>query len=185
VRATRHLCKGTALAGLSLLAACAVVPPAAPPPSTPPLPAPATPPLPQLAPPAPERLWDVADLTPGQWSYEVGKDGRIARYGEDGRDSVLALRCDFATRRLILMLPGAETPTGAVTIRTSNGDLVWPYARGADGAAMAMVSRSASDPGFDAMAFSRGRISIERPGAARAIVPVWAELARVVEDCRN
>ena len=38
---------------------------------------------------------------------------------------------------------------------------------------------------LDAMVFSRGRFVVERTGAAPLVVPPYAEIGRVVEDCRG
>jgi hypothetical protein len=43
---------------------------------------------------------------------------------------------------------------------------------------------SAYDPLLDAMAFSRGRVGLSALSLPTLIVPAWAEVARVVEDCR-
>ncbi len=40
------------------------------------------------------------------------------------------------------------------------------------------------DPILDAMAFSRGRILLETDGHTPIILPAWAEITRIVEDCR-
>lgn len=40
------------------------------------------------------------------------------------------------------------------------------------------------DPILDAMAFSRGRFAVEAGGLRSMAIPNWAELGRVVEDCR-
>jgi len=37
---------------------------------------------------------------------------------------------------------------------------------------------------LDAIAFSRGRFSVEAAGTARLVIPAWPEAARVVEACR-
>jgi hypothetical protein len=42
-----------------------------------------------------------------------------------------------------------------------------------------------NDPILDAMAFSRGRILVEAEGQQPIILPSWAEIARIVEDCRG
>lgn len=42
----------------------------------------------------------------------------------------------------------------------------------------------ASDPLLDAMAFSRGRFMVEAPGTVPLYLPSWAEVSRVIEDCR-
>jgi hypothetical protein len=41
-----------------------------------------------------------------------------------------------------------------------------------------------TDPILDAMAFSRGRVLVEMEGQQPVILPTWAEIARIVEDCR-
>jgi hypothetical protein len=42
----------------------------------------------------------------------------------------------------------------------------------------------AYDPMLDAIASSRGRIGFSSSGLATLIVPPWAEVGRVIEDCR-
>ena len=44
---------------------------------------------------------------------------------------------------------------------------------------------AANDPLLDAIAFSRGRFVIEQPGRAPLVLPAWAEIERVIEDCRG
>ena len=43
---------------------------------------------------------------------------------------------------------------------------------------------SAWDPLLDAIAFSRGRVGIGVSGQPALVLPSWAEVARVIEDCR-
>ncbi|WP_343520792.1 hypothetical protein [Sphingomonas sp.] len=43
----------------------------------------------------------------------------------------------------------------------------------------------ANDQLVDAMGYSRGRFIVETPGMAPLVVPAWAEVLRVVEDCRG
>ncbi len=74
-----------------------------------------------------------------------------------------------------------------MTIRTSYGDLRWPTVIvPEDGVADPGVKavRPAADPGFDWIAFSRGRVSLEID-QLRIIVPVLGEVVRVIEDCRG
>jgi hypothetical protein len=47
------------------------------------------------------------------------------------------------------------------------------------------VDIAAADPILDAMAFSRGRVLVEMEGQQPIILPSWAEIARIVEDCRG
>jgi len=41
------------------------------------------------------------------------------------------------------------------------------------------------DPLLDAFAFSHGRVGVTVSGLAPLVVPAWAEVARVIEDCRS
>jgi hypothetical protein len=73
-----------------------------------------------------------------------------------------------------------------MTVRTSAGNFTWRALGVTDERpAEATVTLPASDRALDAIAYSRGRISVEAPGAARLILPVWAEVSRVIEDCRG
>mgnify|MGYP006891167444 CR=1 FL=1 len=42
---------------------------------------------------------------------------------------------------------------------------------------------NATDPLLDAMALTKGRFAVE-VGAAKLYLPSWAEVSRVIEDCR-
>lgn len=163
---------------LLTLAGCQMVPHAEP--VSPPAPAarPAPPPPPPAAQPA--LSWEEAPVAPGDWSYrQTGADSE-ARFGTNASAPLLTVRCTGATRRIVLQ--GAGLGGSALTIRTSYGALEWtadaPVASGLT------VTRPAGDPGFDWIAYSRGRIALEASAAPRLIVPVWAELVRVIEDCR-
>jgi len=178
--------RALSLAGLVTLPACTVVPPAAPPPSPPP-PQPAPPPP---APPpvvvAPEKPWDVAPLTPGTWRYERQGAASIASFGIPGGSRVAALRCEPGARQLTFSAGGrVVTSVVPVSIRTTSGTLAWNGTFVGGDNPSVQVTRPASDSGFDWIAYSRGRISVEAQGLPRLILPVWAEISRVVEDCRG
>jgi hypothetical protein len=97
---------------------------------------------------------------------------------------ILILRCDRASRRIDIMRVGGSS--GSMTVRTSAGDFTWPASGVTDGRpAEAIVTLPAGDRALDAIAYSRGRISVEASGTARLILPVWAEVSRVIEDCRG
>ncbi len=184
----------TASSLIMLLASC-VGPPTDAPASTRPArarPAPAPRPAPTPAPtltPAPPpatpvaaaTAWADRPLTPGNWTYRPEPSGSIALFGSPAQP-LLTLRCDRASRRVILTRAGAGQ--GAMVIRTSYGAVSWP-ATAQGGAQPALVAaRAASDAVLDQMAYSRGKIGVEAQGAAPLVLPAWAEIARVVEDCR-
>jgi hypothetical protein len=172
----------TALAAFVLLAGCQAVPrPAAPPPPPPPAPTPTPTPAPQ-----PTLSWDVAPVLPGDWSYGVRSNLPTATFGPDAATPQVTFACRPATRQIELTAHAVQPTARNMVIRTSFGALPWPGAiTPGGGAPMLRVTRPASDPGFDWIAYSRGRIAIEIDGGTRLVVPVWAEISRVIEDCRN
>ncbi len=46
------------------------------------------------------------------------------------------------------------------------------------------VAIPARDPILDAMALTKGRFAIEAQGTQTLYIPAWAEVTRVIEDCR-
>ena len=42
-----------------------------------------------------------------------------------------------------------------------------------------------SDAVLDQLAYSRGRFAVEVQGQETLIVPAWAEISRVIEECRG
>nr|WP_253201265.1 hypothetical protein [Sphingomonas quercus] len=164
-----------------LVAGC--VAPKAPPPVVthaapkPPPPAPVARPAP---PPAAAEDWRDVALTPGTWRYTLGKDGSIAAFGADPGAPLFVIQCAVAGREVILYRPGV-TMAAAATLTTSFG--TQPVATGAvmGGVGWRMAAR---DPALDRIAFSRGRFMVEGIGP-RLVLPAWAEVARVIEDCRG
>ena len=158
------------------LAAC--VPAATPPPpqpTPPPRPIPAPPPHPDPA-PAPPVGWQDGPLSTGDWTYSGGGAVLQATYaGPNG--PLLVLRCDSG-RQIRIFRPAAAA--GAITIATTFGQRVVPP--GNDGQAPATLP--ASDPLFDQIAFSRGRILVREPAGGDLVLPSWPEPARLIEDCR-
>lgn len=172
----------SALAVLSSLgiAGCVAPPPeAAPPPQVVALPAP-----PLAAPVTLGDDWRDWPLTPGTWRYGTGS----ARFGEADGLPVLGLACDRASRIVTLSRPGVSgDPT--LTIRTTSATRAltatamtrpdsWPPTA-------LEVRMAATDPLLDTMAFSRGRFTVEQPGKPPLVIPAYAEIGRVIEDCRG
>lgn len=143
--------------------------------------APAPAPVPVNVPaPTPIADWQDWPWTPGAWRYAREATGSSASYGVTGQVPALVLRCDRAARTLLLSRPG--TSAAPFTIRTSATtgsvatQLVPPQ----------VVARFAvNDRLLDAMAFTRGRFTVEQPGVAPLVLPPWAEVGRVIEDCRG
>lgn len=117
--------------------------------------------------------WRVAPVTQGMWSWRPLPGGSEAIF-QDYRGPQLAIRCSIAARTVAIVRTGAMN--GApVMVRTTSSERSL--------ASGGLVS--ARDPLLDAIAFSRGRISVEVAGAQRLVIPAWPEAARAVEDCRK
>lgn len=97
----------------------------------------------------------------------------MASFGQGTGVSALELRCERDA--LVLTRAGA---TGPLTVRTTSTTKQLPA--GPQGARLA-----ARDPIVDAMGFSRGRFIVESGTGAPLVVPAWAEILRVAEDCRR
>ena len=128
--------------------------------------------------PPPVADWRDAVITPGTWVYSRDVRGTQATFG----GGTATLRCDMGARRVVLAL--ATGPGTPITIRTtSKVSAVVPQAAAANG--LTTLNFAANDPLLDAMAFSRGRFAVEQAGRATLYIPAYAEVGRVVQDCRG
>ncbi|MBS0254767.1 MAG: hypothetical protein JSS36_06035 [Proteobacteria bacterium] len=175
--ATPWLQSAGALALIGVLGSCseATLPP--PPAAPPPPPVIATAPTVPAGPP-PAADWREAGFTAGEWQWQPG----LARFTSGGA-VLFSLECRAATRTVRLVRPGATAASGAIELATTT--LTRPLPAAAEPAAGLVAELPAGDPLLDAMAFSRGRFSVEASGAAPLVLPAWPEVARVVEDCRR
>lgn len=165
-----------------LLAGC-VAPSQPPPRPAPPVAVPTPAPAPTPAPPPPPVSADWRDwpLTPGNWSYRADAQGSTASFGVPGLAPEFTLRCDRARSRIVLMRNG-QASVPALTIRTTSIARTLPLSPATTGAAADLAAR---DTLIDAMGYSRGRFMVQGGGAPALVVPAWAEILRVAEDCRS
>lgn len=166
------------LVGALALAACVAPPVAAPPPAPPVRPAPPPP-----RPAAPPSAWTDRPLTPGRWVYREEPRGTIAEYGPAGSSAVLTLRCDRVAGLVAITRPGMP---GRMTLTATTGARAYlAQAAGTGAMPQAIITLASRDPQLDAIAFSRGRFMVSLDNAPDLLLPSWAEVARVVEDCRS
>jgi hypothetical protein len=148
-----------------------------------PLPAPSPAPRPAPAPaPAPSSDWRDWPLTPGSWSYRQDSRGSIALFGRAGGDADVTLRCDRSRERVYLSRRGDAA--GPLTIRTSSTTRTLAAVPAGGTPAYLAVELDVHDPLLDAIGYSRGRFVVEGAGLPALTIPAWAEMLRVVEDCR-
>jgi hypothetical protein len=171
--------KFSMLIALSALTACSAPPPPPPSPQAPP-PKPVV-----VAPPPPVKPvgdWTDWPLAAGDWIYRQDERGSIALFGIPNADALVTLRCDRARQRIYLARAGASA--GSIVIRSSSS--MKEFAGQPTGGAMPYVATEIMprDAILDAMIFSRGRIAIDVTGQTPLAIPSWAEIGRVVEDCR-
>lgn len=126
--------------------------------------------------------WTEAAITPGDWTWGMESGQSVARFA----GSLLILRCDSASRTVILERAGSAAVAGQVPMTVITDSISKPLAgiaRTGSQPAIA-VTLGPRDPLLDAMAFSRGRFALETSGLPTLYVPSWPEISRVIEDCR-
>ena len=129
--------------------------------------------------------WQYRPATVGNWRYRAEAAGTVALFGASATDVRLTLRCDRASRRISLARAGAGIGQGAMIVRTSYGATSWPVTPSSAASPQVVAFRAASDTVLDQVAYSRGKFAVEVAGSEPLIVPAWAEVSRVIEDCRG
>lgn len=171
------------LAGATVLAIAACVPQ---PKSTPPVQTRPTP-TPTPPPPAPAPVYDSwidAPQTPGEWSYRAASGGGSALFGERNGEARFTMRCDAGARSVILSRVGQQQGAARMVVRTESQTRTLAASAGNPTLPAIEARLAASDRLLDAMALSKGRFAVEVPGTPTLYLPSWAEVTRVIEDCR-
>jgi hypothetical protein len=141
-------------------------------------------PQPSPAPAAPPAQTSVEYSLPiaGNWTFAATADGSEATFANEAGQAQLTIRCTRSTRRVAFLKP-ATAATPSLSIWTSSQTKSVPATYDA---ASGRVSTDfpAYDPFLDAIASSRGRIGFSLPGSEPLVVPPWADVGRVIEDCR-
>ena len=169
-------------AGVAAVAACVPRQEPAPKRPQPPVQRPAQQ-IPQPQPqPAPAQDWRDVPLTPGAWYYRNEGASSQALFGVPNSEGVFIVRCNPAARQVTLSREGNGN---AMTVRTTSTSRTLPVSVQTEPLAYVMSMLPATDRLLDAIAFSRGRFTVEVPGTSMLVLPAWPEVARVVEDCRG
>ena len=117
----------------------------------------------------------------GSWSYAPTTAGSEASFATSSGQPQLTIQCTRATRRIALIKPGAASPSMWVWTSSQKKSLPATYDAAA---ARVRAELPAFDPLLDAIASSRGRIGFSTSGLSVLVVPPWADVGRVIEDCR-
>ncbi len=131
---------------------------------------------------APVVDFNNVQVAPGSWTYQPMPGGSMARFVDTTNTARLVLQCTRATRRVSVSLT-STAPAASLSLWTSIASRNLP-ARFEANAMRVTAELPAYDALLDAIAFSRGRISVTMPGGVPLVVPAWPEAARTVEDCR-
>ena len=185
-----HALLAPALVPILALAACVPAtkaPAPAPAPIARPAPAPTRPAPAAPMPVAPSVGWMDAALTPGAWRYQdFGPGmGKRALFGLADGTEYFGLDCvtyPNGPEILFTRTGRPSKPALTMTIRTETMNRALAAQR--LGAQMTAVAVPATDPLLDAMALSKGRFAVEVEGEAPIYLPSYAEVSRVIEDCR-
>ncbi|MEE4153735.1 MAG: hypothetical protein V2I27_06215 [Erythrobacter sp.] len=125
-----------------------------------------------------------APQTPGTWSYAQDPGETLALYGEDPRAPVFLMRCSGQGLALARVTDQAQSAPRVMSVTTETVTRQLEAAPVAGQPNLIAVPLAAGDPLLDAMAITKGRFAIEVEGERSLYLPAWAEVTRVIEDCR-
>jgi hypothetical protein len=182
-------------AGLPLLALAAALSACAPAAKAPPVatagtPAPRPPvaaapsaPLPVMPPSA---SWMDAPATPGEWRYSASADGSRADFRTPFSPGAFTIACRATTAGPQIELTRYDfAKDGPIfTVRTETASRSF-RARVSSQMTILIHGIAPTDPLLDAMALSKGRFAVETEGLPTLYLPSYAEVSRVIEDCRG
>jgi hypothetical protein len=131
--------------------------------------------------------WMDTPITQGAWQYrDFGAGmGKRAEFLDPPNGTYFSFDCVTYPNgpEILFTRFGRPTkPTLLMTIRTETAQRALTAQR--FGAETIMVAVPASDSLLDAIALSKGRFAVEVEGEAPLYLPSWAEVSRVIEDCR-
>ena len=127
---------------------------------------------------------DLGTATPiaGSWSYAAAPDGSEAVFSNSAGSKQLFVRCTRATRRVSISRP-ATAAAPSLSVWTSSLERSVPSSFN-PATGRLTIDLANYDPLLDAIVSSRGRVAYTVGTQPALVVPPWAEVARVIEDCR-
>jgi hypothetical protein len=127
-----------------------------------------------------------APQTAGTWTYSDDPGETLAAFFETGNDIEFVLRCDKATGmvRIGRFISSPDTANRLMRITTETSTRQLQARPVANAVLVAAAELDPRDPLLDAMALTKGRFAVEVEGERTLYLPAWAEVTRVIEDCR-
>ena len=133
---------------------------------------------------APAGAQDVTTATPiaGSWTYAAAADGSEAVFANASGSPQLYVHCTRATRRVAISRP-ASVAAPSIDVWTSSLSRTVASSFNPTTGRLT-IDLGNYDPLLDAIVSSRGRVGFTVGTQPPLVVPPWAEVARVIEDCR-
>ena len=128
--------------------------------------------------------WLDAPQTPGGWTYRDRPDGGFATFGPTGQPALFGLECSRSGRSIRMVRSAGAAGETPMRIRTETTERLLSARPNPSGTPTVVADVAASDPLLDAVALTRGRFAVEAAGTPTLYLPAWAEVTRVIEDCR-
>ena len=119
----------------------------------------------------------------GDWIYSSTPTGSQAVFRDSASQRPqLTIRCSRPARHVTIAKPASAA---APFLFAWTSSLSKSFSATFDPAtAQLSATLEASNTLLDALAFSRGRFGVSVSGAPALVLPAWAEVGRVIEDCR-
>lgn len=128
--------------------------------------------------------WLDAPQTPGDWSYRREAARSMAGFGPPGTENLLVLICERGTNQITLLVAGEVASPVLMTVRTETQQRILTASQSKMEMPFLAATFAANDRLLDAMAITKGRFAVEVEGFEPLYIPAWAEVTRVIEDCR-
>ena len=118
----------------------------------------------------------------GSWTHAATAGGVEATFRNSAGQPQLFLTCARAARQMLIARP-ATAAAPILQVWASNASRNLPAVFN-PATRRISATLAAGDPLLDALALSRGRIAVGVAGQPAIVAPAWAEILRVVEECR-
>jgi hypothetical protein len=125
-----------------------------------------------------------APATLGSWSYENRGSVTLAVFTAPARGALFAIQCRAPSSEVWLVMPGQNVASPTMQVRTETTTRAIKAQLTVGELSNVTAALPGNDPLLDAMALSKGRFAVETEGLPPLYLPAWAEVTRVIEDCR-
>lgn len=128
--------------------------------------------------------WIDARRTPGDWLYERESSETFAMYGVKDTAPVAIIRCDLNSRRVGIGRFGTEAESAQMRIYSETRTAALSATQRRSAYPVVAAEVDADNRLLDAMAITKGNFAMQVSGMPTLYLPGWAEVSRVIEDCR-